>query len=69
MAMGVSARKLSEQSILSLDVEARFSFLVNEEPISLCEHLPQVEEPHDRQTPDTPTRDNTMNTERTLRQK
>ena len=53
---------------LSLDVEAPFSFSVNEEPISLCEHLPQVEEPHDRQTPDTRTRDNTMNTERKVRQ-
>ena len=52
---------------LSLDEESPFSCPTNENPISHHDNLPQMEEPRDRQRPDTP-RDNKLNTERKLRQ-
>ena len=52
---------------LSLDEESPFSCPTNGNPISHHDNLPQMEEPRDRQRPDTP-RDNKLNTERKLRQ-
>ena len=52
---------------LSLDEESLFSCPTNENPILHHGNLPQMEEPRDKQRPDTP-RDNKLNTERKLLQ-